>query len=126
MGFLRFILAITVVIAHSSPIFGFTFVGGQIAVQSFYMISGFYMTLILNEKYVGTNSSYKLFISNRFLRLYPIYGMVLLLTIVSSVIVSIYTNGNNLGKFGIYAEYYDVMSFGSLFFLVFTNLLLFL
>jgi peptidoglycan/LPS O-acetylase OafA/YrhL len=126
MGILRFILAITVVIAHSSSIFGLRFVGGQIAVQAFYIISGFYMTLILNEKYVGINSSYKLFISNRFLRLFPIYWIVLFLTIASSIFISIYTNGSNLGRFAIYQEYYHTMSFESFVFLVFTNLFLFL
>ncbi len=72
MGILRILLAISVVLAHSSSIFGFSLVGGQIAVQAFYIISGFYMALILNEKYIGANNSYKLFISNRFLRLYQI------------------------------------------------------
>jgi len=126
MGVLRFILAVTVVIAHSSSIFGFSFVGGKIAVQAFYIISGFYMTLILNEKYVGINNSYKLFISNRFLRLYPIYWIVLLLTILLSIAISIYSNGRNLEQFAIYAEYFDKMNFGSFAFLVFTNLFLFL
>ena len=48
MGLLRLILAISVVIWHSSPIFGISLVGGQAAVQAFYIISGFYMALILN------------------------------------------------------------------------------
>ena len=52
MGLIRTLLAISVVLAHSSPIFGIKLVGGQVAVQAFYMISGFYMTLVLNEKYV--------------------------------------------------------------------------
>ncbi|MCF8321913.1 MAG: acyltransferase family protein [Flavobacterium sp.] len=82
MGFLRFILAISVVLAHSSSIYGFGLVGGKTAVQAFYIISGFYMTLILNEKYIGNNNSYKLFITNRFLRLYPIYWIILLLTVL--------------------------------------------
>lgn len=126
MGILRFILAISVVIAHSNSILGFSFVGGQIAVQAFYIISGFYMTLILNEKYIGVNNSYKLFISNRFLRLFPIYWTILLLTLFASFFTSICTNAHNLGKLSMYVEYWDVMSFKSLFFLIFTNLFLFL
>lgn len=39
MGVLRFILAISVVFAHT---YGFLFVGGRLAVQLFYMISGFF------------------------------------------------------------------------------------
>ena len=126
MGLLRFLLALTVVLGHSSSIFGFELVGGALAVQAFYIISGFYMTLILNEKYVGINGSYKLFMSNRLLRLFPIYWTVLLLTILFSVFISIYTNGNDLGSFTYYAEYWHVMGFGSFVYFVFTNLFLFL
>lgn len=82
MGSIRLLLALSVVAAHCGAIFGFTLVGGQIAVQSFYIISGFYMSLILNEKYVGANNSYKLFITNRFIRLYPLYWAVLIATLL--------------------------------------------
>jgi peptidoglycan/LPS O-acetylase OafA/YrhL len=126
MGILRFLLAVAVVIAHSSAIFGFSFVGGQIAVQAFYMISGFYMALILNEKYVGVNKSYKLFISNRLLRLFPIYWTVLLIVILYSLVLAISSHGNNVGEFSAYKQYYSSMGTGSLVFLVFTNLFLFL
>jgi peptidoglycan/LPS O-acetylase OafA/YrhL len=80
MGIIRFLLALSVVTDHEGAIFGFKFVGGRIAVQSFYMISGFYMSLVLNEKYIGVNKSYRLFITNRFIRLYPIYWTVLIIT----------------------------------------------
>ena len=50
MGIIRLILAIAVVIVHTEePIFGFEFVRGLVAVQAFYIISGFYMAMILNE-----------------------------------------------------------------------------
>jgi peptidoglycan/LPS O-acetylase OafA/YrhL len=48
------------------------------------------------------------------------------LTIFSSLGTCIYTNGNKLGNFEIYSEYFNTMSFGSFIFLVFTNLFLFL
>lgn len=126
MGMLRFILAISVVLAHSSSILGFTLVGGQTAVQTFYIISGFYMALILNEKYIGMNNSYKLFITNRFLRLYPIYWTVLLLTIIYSITIVVTSNSNDFGGFDIYVHYFDMMSLSSFLFLVFANLFLFL
>jgi peptidoglycan/LPS O-acetylase OafA/YrhL len=47
MGILRLILAIAVVIAHSSYFFSFKFTGGIVAVETFFIISGFYMTMIL-------------------------------------------------------------------------------
>lgn len=95
MGVLRFLLAISVVATHGGPLFGISFVGGRIAVQAFYIISGFYMTMILNEKYIGKNQSWKLFITNRFLRLYPIYLSVFLLTIILCLING-YFNGDYL------------------------------
>ena len=80
MGLIRFLLAMSVVAAHSSPILGLTFVGGKLAVQSFFVISGFYISLILNEKYPTGMRGTLLFYGNRFLRIYPIYWAVLLLT----------------------------------------------
>jgi len=101
--------------------FWFSVVESTIAVQAFYIISGFYMALILTEKYTGKNS-YKLFITNRFLRLYPIYWTVLLGTILACI-VAVKINGK--GQLGMYFQYYDVMNFSSFLFLVFTNIFMF-
>ena len=79
MGLLRLILALNVVIAHAGGnIFKVTSVGGLISVETFFMISGFYMSLILTSKYKGLDK-YGLFMSNRLLRLFPIYFTVLFL-----------------------------------------------
>jgi peptidoglycan/LPS O-acetylase OafA/YrhL len=82
MGILRLILAISVVFDHTGPIFGYSIIGGRMAVQSFFIISGFYISLILNEKYVMKNNSYFLYLSNRFLRIYPLYYLALILTVL--------------------------------------------
>ena len=66
LGFFRVILAIAVVLTHSQSLLGYTLLGGELAVEAFYIISGFYMSMILNEKY----SSNYLFYTNRALRLY--------------------------------------------------------
>src|SRR5260370_9516411 len=71
-------------VEQSRAILGYFLVGGNISVNSFFIISGFYMAFILNEKYVGKNSSYRLFITNRFLRIYPIYWIILFFTILIS------------------------------------------
>lgn len=126
MGLLRFILALSVVLAHSGSIYGFGLVGGKTAVQAFYIISGFYMTLILNEKYIGTNNSYILFISNRFLRLYPIYWMILVLTVLFSIGTYMYSNGAEFSGISMYVNYFDQMGWNSFLFLLFTNVFLFL
>lgn len=86
MGLLRLLLAISVVLFHANRN-GVQFVGGGVAVQSFFMISGFYMSLILDKKYTGANGSYSLFISNRLLKLYPAYWTVLLLAVVMQLTV---------------------------------------
>ncbi|MEP7166999.1 MAG: acyltransferase [Candidatus Woesebacteria bacterium] len=81
MGTLRFLLALSVIIAHSSTLFGISMVGGPTAVQTFYMISGFYMSLILEKKYTGIGS-YQKFLSNRFLRIFPVYWIIAALTLI--------------------------------------------
>jgi len=80
MGLLRLLLAVSVVLVHTRGCFGFRPLGAAEAVQAFYMISGFYMAMILTEKYRGPGS-YRLFLSNRFLRIYPIYWITALLSI---------------------------------------------
>jgi peptidoglycan/LPS O-acetylase OafA/YrhL len=104
MGIIRLLLALSVVAVHAGSIFGFNLVGGPIAVQSFYIISGFYMSLILNEKYVGQNNSYRLFITNRFIRLFPVYWTVLLLTVFFSLGVAYLSHGATYGKFDSYLQ----------------------
>lgn len=88
MGFLRLFFALSVVIHHISPtIFGFNFFNSSMAVTGFFVISGFYMSLILQEKYIQKHS-YKLFVTNRLLRIYPTYWLVLLLTLFVNILVS--------------------------------------
>ena len=80
MGAIRILLAIIVLLNHSGFLLNVFDAG--LAVETFFIVSGFYMALILNEKYIGKNNSYKLFISNRFLKLYPIYWVVLVLSLM--------------------------------------------
>lgn len=77
MGLLRLLFALSVVILHATQSLSYNIVNSEIAVLSFFVISGFYMSLILDKKYIGKNNSYFLFITNRFLRIYPIYWTVL-------------------------------------------------
>lgn len=86
MGLLRLLLAISVILFHSNPR-GPQMVGGGVAVEAFFIISGFYMSLILDKKYIGANGRYSLFIGNRFLKLYPAYWTVLLLALLTQLLV---------------------------------------
>jgi peptidoglycan/LPS O-acetylase OafA/YrhL len=102
MGILRLLLALSVVASHIGPIFGFQMTGGALAVQSFFMISGFYMSLILNEKYIGVNSSFKLFITNRLLKIYPLYFSVLILSVLVCLIIGFTSADHDIPVFNLY------------------------
>ncbi len=64
---------------------GYNIINGIAAVQCFYMFSGFYMFMILSEKYISTKKFYK----SRFLRIYPIYFFIAIPTLLF-----IYLSGN--------------------------------
>jgi len=124
MGVLRLLLALSVVVSHSSTLFGLQLVDSVLAVQAFYIISGFYMALVLNEKYIGSNQSYGLFISNRLLRLFPIYWIVLLLSVLFSLLLVLTTNGVQ-GQLSAYIAHFELLSIPTFLFLLFTNIFLF-
>lgn len=86
MGFIRFLLACIVVLWHTSMIFGYKPLPSDLAVQCFYVISGFYMSLVLNEKY--PKGSHQLFYKNRFLKIYPLYWLVLVLLVLWAILVN--------------------------------------
>jgi len=82
LGTLRFTLALLVVMNHiwlptANKV-------GAHAVLGFYVISGFLMTRILCETYVGPRGRIRYF-ANRFLRLYPGYWLVTTLTLTGLV-----------------------------------------
>ena len=122
MGIFRILLAISVIAAHNGPIFGSSLIGGQMAVESFFIISGFYMALILNEKYYKTKNPFSMFISNRFLRIFPLYWTVLFLSIIFSLyLFSIHLNG----MLHNYIVYIPNTGISSILFLVISQLIIF-
>ncbi len=80
MGLFRFLLAMWVACVHGGSPFGAPMNHAYASVQCFFIISGYYMALILNEKYTGEGAT-KTFYTNRFLRLFPAYWVTLLITI---------------------------------------------
>ncbi|MEN9309679.1 MAG: hypothetical protein RL173_3611 [Fibrobacterota bacterium] len=94
MGLIRLLLALSVVLDHSGPIFGFQLLGGELAVLSFYAISGFYMAMILEGPYAGKSF---LFFRNRFLRLFPMYWTILVGTVAASGALWLWTSGARPG-----------------------------
>jgi peptidoglycan/LPS O-acetylase OafA/YrhL len=77
MGIFRFILAASVILAHSSSLPGLSLLDAGLAVKSFFIISGFYMQLIMDSKYGRVPHGTWLFYTNRFLRIYPMYLLTL-------------------------------------------------
>ncbi len=64
----RVALALAVLLSHL-PLASYKFISGGLAVQCFFIVSGFYMALVLGGKYKDVG----LFYSNRLLRLFPTY-----------------------------------------------------
>ena len=86
MGALRFLLAMSVLSAHLAfyPVGLPHPLNPDVAVQGFYVVSGFLITLVLHEKYSG---SLWLFYSNRALRIFPIYWATLMLYLIVDLLV---------------------------------------
>lgn len=79
MGLIRTLLALAVVLGHvESP---YVSLGGRNAVQMFYAISGFLISYVWVER--RSYSRVGAFYANRYLRLYPIYAVVGVLTLLS-------------------------------------------
>lgn len=77
MGLIRVWLAIVVVFDHNGiRTFGFD---GYLAVLFFFIISGFFMALVLNEKY--ETGAFNFYLA-RYLKLWPSYIVVLLLIVI--------------------------------------------
>jgi peptidoglycan/LPS O-acetylase OafA/YrhL len=76
MGTLRFLLALCVVVTHGpdSKLFGHALMSGITAVQGFYIVSGFLITLVLNTR--AEYRDVRSFYVSRYLRLWPAYAVV--------------------------------------------------
>ena len=114
MGSIRTILAISVVFVHS---YGFVFVGGQLAVQLFYITSGYLISFVLTE--AKTYKKISSFYFNRFLRLFPLYYVVALITLLTGVLIA----SEEYELFNVIRVIFSIDSFGGIA-LVFTNILL--
>jgi peptidoglycan/LPS O-acetylase OafA/YrhL len=81
MGVLRLLFALSVLLVHDMEGW-FKLIDGAAAVQCFFAISGFYMALVLNERYAAPATFY----FNRALRLFPTYWAVVLLTLAAAML----------------------------------------
>jgi peptidoglycan/LPS O-acetylase OafA/YrhL len=82
-GYLRFVLASLVVANHvwlptANKL-------GLHAVAGFFVISGYLMTMVINEVYLGP-SGFVRYLANRFLRIFPLYWVVCGLLVIGLII----------------------------------------
>lgn len=82
-GVFRVLLALWVMLSHllQVPIIG------HYAVFAFFVLSGFLMTTIMQETYGYNIAGLQKYLINRFLRLYPLYWVIALLTILLIIVV---------------------------------------
>src|SRR5579872_4321726 len=82
-GYLRFVLASLVVANHVwLPVANKV---GIHAVAGFFVISGYLMTMVINEVYTGLSGLTR-YLANRFLRIFPLYWAVCGLTLIGLTI----------------------------------------
>jgi len=79
MGALRVLLAVSVLIGHTGPLFGVTLLPPHLAVGAFFVVSGFYMSVVLSGKYRGRRGAL-VFYASRAARLYPLFIACVALT----------------------------------------------
>ena len=100
MGVVRFFLALSVVLEHVGLGGEFYSVSGRVAVYFFFVISGFYMTLVLDTKYPPTAEGTKNFYIARYLRLYPAYIVTFL------IVILFYRPIGNISNFAPFTQLY--------------------
>lgn len=113
MGLLRTLLALSVVLDHLGAGATDYLVGGRLAVQLFYVISGFLISYVL----IGTDSyqgAVGKFYANRLLRLFPVYLAVAAMTLAAHLL-----NGGEFFRF------YDHLPASAEGFLALSNLFIF-
>src|SRR5271166_6533432 len=81
MGVLRFILAVCVLLWHSSPGVIGRFLYPTLAVQCFYAISGFLIQMVIAGRYRDDTRWHTRFYISRALRIYPLYLLFFVLSV---------------------------------------------
>jgi peptidoglycan/LPS O-acetylase OafA/YrhL len=120
MGTLRLLLALAVAVGHSPfGSYGLQFVYPQVAVQAFFIISGFFITMVLNE-----NKAYRsnlTFYASRYLRLYPVYIVCALATLALNKYNILSFKGYDCSYFGCLAFFRPTAKI----FIMFSNMTIF-
>ena len=122
MGLFRLMLAFAVAGGHALGAFNFPniYLAGGEAVQTFYMISGFVIALILRGKYAASANGNWIFYSNRARKIFVPYLTLLGATVALSALFYVFTG--KAGSLNSFVEEGSTMSLGTWLFAVLTNL----
>jgi peptidoglycan/LPS O-acetylase OafA/YrhL len=95
VGVLRLFLALSVLDGYYQFFPSRIWLHGYVAVFAFFIISGFYMAMVLHEKYQGPGGV-RLFYENRALRILPMWWLVIFLTTAGNAagLLTAVENGN--------------------------------
>jgi len=108
-------LALAVAIGHAGELWGYRLIDGQMAVQCFYMVSGFLISLILSGKYETSSASgLRLFYTNRALRIFVPYWIFFVPIAITQLIIG--------GAAYQLVSHWPEMDVGSRIYLALTNL----
>lgn len=99
MGWLRLLLAAVVLFEHTGGLGGYAMTGGAVAVQGFFIISGFYMGLVLNERY-DRPALNRAFYANRAIRIFAMYYLFLALHLAVFALVEVQGGNSPLAIYG--------------------------
>lgn len=116
MGIIRLFFALSVLLGHININ---VFPPPMYAVQGFYVISGFYMSLILNEKYPTSNLNI-VFYKKRLLKLLPTYWLIALVALLIALIFA-YRRESNILFFD-FSNFPITASITTYIYLVFSNI----
>src|ERR1700752_177753 len=125
MGILRFMLALAVAAGHAGSFFGtniYPRVPGSHAVQTFYIISGFLIALILSGKYADTPHGNWIFYTNRAVKIYVPYLTILAATV--TVWLAIYAATGKSGPLSPFIARSEQLSIAGWAYAILTNLFL--
>jgi peptidoglycan/LPS O-acetylase OafA/YrhL len=117
LGVIRFLLAFAVVGAHVGRLPYNVALGSLLAVQSFYIISGFLIALVWDNKYKSQPKGLFLFYANRAARIYFLYWTVLAISIIVAVVIKLLTRG--------WVGYFTIPPHGLALYEIFINLYIF-
>jgi peptidoglycan/LPS O-acetylase OafA/YrhL len=122
VGTIRLLLALSVALVHLDR--GIVMAPGRVAVEAFFVISGFYMAMVIDEKYGRQRRGAAVFWLSRYLRLAPVWVAVLSASIIA---VSIFhLDIISAASHGTFVSAEATLPWGSWLYLVSVNAFMFL